>query len=243
MTTQKKKTDSNTHSHQETTMKAKAPKATKPSTHTNTETTMSKPTKTTHTTTLAIATSDIPSQLQAIEQACGYGDPLPDASRKTSESLIRRVPSSIIDRILALAVRGGGTVAGITLDPDAAKAALTQADEADEIATAADMLARRAQDQSIRLRSGVAGNASAIRTAMVGYAKTSQGASLRQENDEIRSLAKQHKAAAKGRKTRVENSLAATTPPATTATATAATEPPTHAETLAPAATTAPAAG
>ncbi len=224
-------------------MTTKKPKATKPSTHNDTETTMSKTTNTTHTTTLASATSDIPSRLQAIEQACGYGDPLPDATRKTSEALIRRVPTTIIDRILALAVRGGGTVAGITLDPAAAKAALTQADEADEVATAANMLARRAQDQAIRLRSGVAGNASAIRTAMVGYAKTPQGASLKQENDEIRSLAKQHRAAAKGRKTRVENSLAASTTPGVTATTAAAKGAPADAETAAAAATKTPTTG
>jgi len=146
--------------------------------------------------------SDVPTQLQAIEQSCGYGDPLPDAIRSTSEKLVQRVPSTIVDRIIALAARGGGTVAGIKFDPDAAKAALAAADEADAIAAAGQMLVRRAQDQSIRLRAGVTGDASAIRIAMRGYAKTAQGASLQPENDEIRSLAKQHLAARKARKTR-----------------------------------------
>ncbi len=155
----------------------------------------------------------------------------------TAESLIRRVPASIIDRVLVLATRGGGTVAGIALDPVATKAALTAADEADAVAMSALMLARRAQDQATRLRSGVAGDVSAIRTAMVGYAKTSQGASLRQENDEIRSLAKQHKAAAKGRKTRAEK---AATDAASTATT--ATETPPNAETAPPTVTVAPTA-
>ncbi len=108
-------------------------------------------------------------------------------------------------------------MAGIALDPDATKGALAQADEAHQVATAATMLARRAQDQSVRLRSGVAGSASAIRTAMVGYAKTPEGASLKQEVDESRWLAKQHKGADTARKTRAENALAeANAPPATT---------------------------
>jgi hypothetical protein len=153
--------------------------------------------------------SDVPAQLQQIELLCGFGDPLVDADRTTSESLVRRVPVTIVERIIALAARNGGVVAGITFDPTAAKTALAEADQADAIATAAEMLARRAQDQSTRLRAGVTGNASAIRIAMRGYAKTAQGASLKPENDELRSLAKQAKAAAKGRSTRAKNAAAA----------------------------------
>jgi hypothetical protein len=227
----------NSHSNQETTMSTKNTKSTKPTTTTHQETTMTTASRAAHATTQSTTTSAVAAQLQAIEQACGYGDPLPDADRTTSDALIRRVPTSIVDRIVALAVRGGGTVAGIAFDPDTAKAALAAADDADAVATSALMLARRAQDQSIRLRSGVAGDVSAIRTAMVGYAKTSQGASLRQENDEIRSLAKQHKAAAKGRKTRAEK--AATDAASTAATA---TETPPNAETAPPTVTVAPTA-
>jgi hypothetical protein len=57
-------------------------------------------------------TSEIAQQLQAIEQACGYGDPLTNAARKSRKNLVRRVPDAILDRILTLAVRGGGTVGG-----------------------------------------------------------------------------------------------------------------------------------
>jgi hypothetical protein len=195
--------------------------------HANKETTMTTTKKAQSTNTR------IPAQLQAIETACGYGDPLPDATRDTSEALIRRVPTTIVDRIIALAARGGGEVAGITFDPTAAKAALTAADA---VAAAAQMLARRAEDQAIRLRANVVGDASAIRTAMIGYAKTAQGASLRQENDEIRSLAKQHRAVAKARKTRAEKSVTVSPPPTTP------TEPPAHGEPLATAATVTPAA-
>jgi hypothetical protein len=154
------------------------------------------------------ALSDVPLQLQAIESRCGYGEPLTDADRRTSLNLVRRVPSTIVDRILALAVRGGGKVAGIAFDPSDAKGALAAADEADAIAEAAQMLARRAQDQSIRLRSTVTGNVAGIRIALRGYAKTAQGKSLQSENDEIRTLAKQHAAAAKSRKTRAEKAVA-----------------------------------
>ncbi len=160
-------------------------------------------------TTTAASATDVPSQLQQIELLCGFGDPLPDRDRRTSEKLLQRVPTSIVERILALAARGGGVVAGITLDPAAAKSALAEADVADEIATAAQMLGRRAKDQSIRLRAGVTSNASAIRTALVGYAKTAQGAPLKQENDELRSLAKQELAARKARKTKAANAAKA----------------------------------
>jgi hypothetical protein len=177
--------------------------------------------------------SGIPAQLQALEQTCGYGDPLPDATRTTSEDLVRRVPSTIVDRIIALAARGGGVVAGIAFDPDAAKSALAQADEADAIATAGQMLVRRAQDQSIRLRAGVTSDASAIRIAMRGYAKTAQGASLQPENDEIRTLAKQHLAARKARKTREVKAVKAATSSATTG-AEAPPPTPTPAATAAP---------
>jgi hypothetical protein len=180
--------------------------------------------------------SDVPIQLQALEQRCGYGDPLPDDARKTSEELVRRVPSSIVDRIIALAVRGNGVVAGITFDPNAAKSALTQADEADAVATAGQMLVRRAQDQAIRLRAGVTGNASAIRTALRGYVKTAQGASLVQENDELRTLAKQHAAARKARATRAKKGAEAATEAANPATETEA-----PAETPAPVPVAAPA--
>jgi len=146
-------------------------------------------------------------QLQALEKTCGYGDPLPEASRTASEILVRRIPTSIVERVLTLAVREKGVVAGIALDPDAAQAALAAADEADAVATAGEMLVRRAQDQSIRLRAGVAGTVSAIRMALRGYVKSSEGAALAQENDELRSLAKQHNAAAKARKSRKDKAV------------------------------------
>jgi hypothetical protein len=112
------------------------------------------------------------------------------------------VPETIVDRILALAVRGKGTVAGIKLDPVAAKAALAKADEADAVVTAGKMLVRRAQDESSRQRASVAAQVSAIRVALRGYAKTAQGAPFAQEVDELASLTKQHKAATKALKTR-----------------------------------------
>jgi hypothetical protein len=69
------------------------------------------------------------------------------------------------------------------------------------------MLVRRAHDQAIRLRAEVTGDASGIRTALRGYVKTTQGAHLAQANDELRSLARQHAAAAKARRTRVETAV------------------------------------
>ena len=150
----------------------------------------------------ATSATGVAGQLQVIEETCGYGDPLSDDVRKANEGLVRRMPSSIVDRVIALAVRGKGVVAGIKLDPDAAKAALAEADEADAVATAALMLVRRAQDHSVRLRAGVTTDVSGIRTALRGFTKTKQGAALVQENDELRSLTKQHAAAAKARRTR-----------------------------------------
>ena len=175
-------------------------------------------------------------QLQALEKTCGYGDPLPEASRTASEILVRRIPTSIVERVLTLAVREKGVVAGIALDPDAAQAALAAADEADAVATAGEMLVRRAQDQSIRLRAGVAGTVSAIRMALRGYVKSSEGAALAQENDELRSLAKQHNAAAKARKSRKDKAVkdaiasaggAAETPGSAVTTTQGAPNPPT----------------
>ena len=219
-TTAKKTVTTRNHANKETTMKQNAKKTdttTNATNDTNEETTMKTTAKKTATTAATPATtspSDVPTQLQALEQACGYGDPLPDDARRTNEKLVQRVPPAIVDRIIALAVRGGGVIAGITFDPNAAKTALAAADDADAVATAAQMLVRRAQDQSIRLRAGVTGDASAIRTALRGYVKTAQGASLAQENDELRSLAKQAVAARKARKTRAENVAEAATSPA-----------------------------
>jgi hypothetical protein len=156
----------------------------------------------------AAPTSDVPAQLQALETACGYGDPLPEDVRTTSRKLVNDVAPTVVSRVIALAARGNGVVAGITFDPDAAKAALAQADEADAVATAGLMLVRRAQDQSIRLRASVTGNVSAIRIAMRGYAKTPQGASLQPENEELTSLTRQHLAARKANKTRAAKAAA-----------------------------------
>jgi hypothetical protein len=70
-------------------------------------------------------------ELQALEKRCGYGPPLGNAMRVTLENRIRRLPSSITERVLVLAVRNKGVVAGIALDPVAMKAALAAADEAE----------------------------------------------------------------------------------------------------------------
>jgi hypothetical protein len=69
---------------------------------------------------------------------------------------------------------------------------------------AAKMLMRRAQDEATRHRADIAGEVSGIRTALRGYAKTTQGESLAQDYDEIRALARQHRASAKARRTRAE---------------------------------------
>jgi len=165
----------------------------------------------------ATSSTAIAEKLQALEEACGYGDPLADDVRKSNENLVRRMPSSIVDRVIALAVRGKGVVAGIKLDPAAAKAALAEADDADAVATAGLMLVRRAQDHSVRLRAGLTTEVSGIRTALRGFTKTKQGAALVQESDEIRSLTKQHAAAAKARATRMAAAVKAAASAAPTA--------------------------
>jgi hypothetical protein len=164
-----------------------------------------------------VSLSDIPGQLQSLEASCNYGDPLTDEARKVGIKLIDRVPSTIVERVITLATRGKGSVAGITVDPVAAKQALANADQADAIATAAQMIVRRAQDEAIRLRSGVAGQASAVRMTLRGYVKTPQGQALAQENDELRSLAKRAVAARKARKTREGKADVAAAPPTTSA--------------------------
>ncbi len=187
-------------------------------------------------TTTPGSTITVPAQLQLIEQRCGYPDPLTDKVRVASETLVRRVPGSIIERVIALAIRGGGKVAGIAFDPDAAKAALAEADEADAVATAAEMLARRAQDHATSLRAGIAGDASGIRTALRGFVKTKQGASLASESEELSALGKQHLAIRKARRTRLAGETAAApttaTPPASPTTP--ATEPAVVAQPTAP---------
>ena len=200
--TKSTKTARRTHATQEATMSIPAEKSAEAIGSTTVSTRTAAPevaAGTTHTAT------SVPVQLQALEQSCGYADALADDVRAVSERLIQRVPASIVAHVLALAVRGQGTVAGITFDPDAAKAALAAADEADAVATAAQILARRATDHSVRMRASVSGTVSAIRTSLRGYVKTAQGAPLAQANDELRALAKQHTAARKARKTRAEN--------------------------------------
>jgi hypothetical protein len=210
MTTNKKQSTNkqhHTHDHKEMTMKTKT-------IETSHATTIETPNAMEVAAQPTLASRQtIPEQLHAIEQRCGYGEALGVDDRNAAEKLIGRVPSSIIAHVMMLAVRGAGVVAGIKLDPDATKAALAAADEADAVATAAQILARRAADQAVRLRAAVVGDVSAIRMALRGYVKTKQGASLKQANDELRALAKQHAAAAKARKTRAKNGVKETPPP------------------------------
>jgi hypothetical protein len=208
MTTKKSSKSSHHHTNneKETTMKTKTSDASTPKT-----TSTDAATEVAAQATLAAA-HPIVQELQAIEQRCGYPVALDTSIRRTSEYLIQRVPASVIAHVITLAVRGGGSVATIKFDPVQAKAALAAADEADAIAACAETLARRASDEALRLRAGVAGDVSAIRTTLRGYVKTKQGASLKQANDELRALARQHAAAAKARKTRAKNAASPPTP-------------------------------
>ena len=214
-TTEKKiaKTTRNTHTEKEATMKkqsaAKAHVGVAKSETTNPST--AAPEVAAATTSAAVS---IPLQIEAIEQSCGYEETPAADVREVSVKLVARVPDTIVAQIIALAVRGRGRVAGVSFDPDAAKAALAAADEADAVATAAQTLARRASGQAVRLRAGVTAAVSAIRTTLRGYVKTKEGASLVQANDEIRALAKQHVAARKARKTRADNAAAGVPSPA-----------------------------
>jgi hypothetical protein len=182
--------------------------------------------------TTPVAPGSILAQLKAIEVSCGYGDPLADKVRNASEALVNRVPISIVDRVIALAVHENGSIAGIAFDPNAAQSALSAADDADAVATAAQMLARRAQDQSIRLRAGIAGGASAVRGALRSLVKTPSASALASASDELTALAKQHAAARKARKTRAENAVksasatASSSAEPTTPATTASTAPP-----------------
>ncbi len=215
-------------------------------THSNPEVTMKTKPKTTHVTATSTpaspvraapevaasttpASSPITAQIQAIEESCGYPPTLADEDRKASNALVRRVPASILERVITLASRGGGSVAGIKFDPAEAKAALAEADDAEAVATAAQILARRAQDHAVTLRAGVAGGASTIRTTLRGYVKSPEGASLAAESEELTALAKQHLAARKARKTRAENTVKAGSPTAPPPTETPAPATPTPA--------------
>jgi hypothetical protein len=153
--------------------------------------------------------SGVPGQIQAIEAQCGYETALTAAERKTSVKVVERVPDTIIARVLTFATREHGVIAGVAIDPDVAKKALADADQADAIADAADALSKVARDQAIRLRANVAGNVSAIVSTMRGYARTPQGAALKPEVDELRALAKQAAAARKARKTKATKAASA----------------------------------
>jgi hypothetical protein len=169
----------------------------------------------------------VPSELQAIQKACGYEEPLGAAERLNDGKVVRRVPDTVVAHVIAMAARMNGVIAGIAFDPAAAKSALAEADEADAVANDAEKLAKAASDHALRKRASIASDVSAIRTALRGYVKTAQGKSLQSEYDELRALAKQAAAARKARKTKAAKSVApgakhapsgapAATPPATT---------------------------
>jgi hypothetical protein len=85
------------------------------------------------------------------------------------------------------------------------KAALAEAADAEDAATAALMLARKAADHAVALRAAVALDALAARMLLRGYVKTAQGEAFAADSDGLRALARQEAAARKARRTRARN--------------------------------------
>jgi hypothetical protein len=146
----------------------------------------------THHDTLASKTASAVPLVQKIEDGLELTAALSSQERRQLDGVIRNAPDDAIARVIALAIRHGGSIVGIPFDATAAKAALADAEGAFALSAAMKTVARRLEDEGLRAKAGVAEQATAAILGLRGIVRTPQGKVLGQELAEITRVKRAH---------------------------------------------------
>jgi hypothetical protein len=123
--------------------------------------------------------------VQKVEDGLDLIKALDPSQRRQLDGVIRTTGDDVIGRVLALARRHDGVIAGIPFDVPAAEAALADAEAAFALSSTLKTLARRLDDTGARSKGGVAEQVTAVVMALRGLVRTPQGEALGQELVEI----------------------------------------------------------
>ncbi len=121
---------------------------------------------------------------------------MPAAAPVTAEQLhemrnvVSRAPANFIALVLSEAEAGGGNVAGVPIDATASRSDVAQATALRVGAAAARAIARRLEQESLTLASGVAQRALSATTSLEAYARTPEGRSHAAKAAELRTAAR-----------------------------------------------------
>src|SRR4051794_37052315 len=102
-----------------------------------------------HEDTLASKAASAVPMVQKIEDGLGLTTALSTQERRQLDGVIRYAPDEAITRVIALAIRHDGSIAGVPFDAEAARAALADADGAFALSTTLKTLARRLDDEGM----------------------------------------------------------------------------------------------
>ena len=186
------------------------------------------------------SSSSVTDQLGALEKSLSSVVSLTKVARKQLEARSASVPDALIKKMIQIATKNGGVVAGMPFDVDAATATLTQVSDSQAAIDSSRTIAQKMRDSALQQRVQVADHAFGIYRALDRLVKTPEGNALLGTYEEMASTVRNRPRLPR-KKTAAK---ASATTPATATEPTPAPEPPqATAPAAAPAATAVPAAG
>jgi hypothetical protein len=124
------------------------------------------------------ATADVQTQLGTLEKSLSSIVSLTKAQRKQLESRSANVPDALIEQMIQVATKSGGTVAGMPFDTDAATDVLTQVKAARAASASAGQIAQQMADSATSQRVVLANRVFGIYRALERIVGTPEGNSL-----------------------------------------------------------------
>ena len=125
--------------------------------------------------------------LQAIEDRFQFSEALTPVQRRQLHSVAGAYSEDVLTRVVELAARHDGSIAGVPFDPAGAQTSLGEAKALRTLANAGHTFVRRLEDEALRREAGVSEQSTAVLIALRGLVRTPQGQALKQEVTEIMS--------------------------------------------------------
>jgi hypothetical protein len=143
--------------------------------------------------------AEIGAQLAAVERSLGSVESLTKRARKALDNRSVRVPTPLIEQLLAIVDREG-SVCGMSLDAGEIRAVLADVNDALAAAATARLIAQRLVDDAVSKRVVVADTAFAIYRALSRLTQTPEGNALLGPYKEMRAVVRDQRTPKRPRK-------------------------------------------
>ncbi len=140
--------------------------------------------------------------LKEVARAMPAAEPMTKTTQSDLRTVERRAPAKFVALVLSAAAEGGGNLAGVAIDTVSSQSDVAQAAQLRVGAATARSIARRLEQQALKLAAGVAQRTLSATASLEAYARTPEGRSEAVKAAELRAAARKPKRANGAAKTK-----------------------------------------